>query len=399
MRGAVPLGRWAGVPVGMHWSVLVIAGLLTQIVAQVVLPRTAPGNPDAVYWVAGAVVAVVFMASLLAHELAHAMVAVHYGIRVERVTLWLLGGVTEFSSEAQAPKADLLIAAAGPLASMLCGALFVGVAAGGAALHAPTIVLASAAWLGITNLILAVFNLLPGAPLDGGRVLRAVLWRRSGNRTRAAITATRVGGALGGGLFGLGVIQAFSGSLLDGLWLGLLGWFLVEMASAERRQVGLRDRLHGIAVGDVMSVVPVTAPGWWTVETFLDRIGRHEHHRVYPVLDFTGRPCGLVSLAALTVLKPDTRMASRVSDVARRLEKVPTTTPDRPLVELLATIRLDPSRDLVLVLEDGWLRGVISQADITRAIHLAELGHKPARPGSRSPLEGQDFSGDHAPWP
>jgi len=380
MNATVPLGRWAGIPVRMHWSVLVVCALLAQVMATVVLPS---GYDLRTRWIAGVVVALLFMVTLLAHELAHAVVARHYGIRVRRITLWLLGGMTEFEDEAASAKSELLVAAAGPLASLGSAAVFGATATIAGRWHLPPVAVTGMGWLAAANVLLGAVNLLPGAPLDGGRVLRAVLWSRTGDRVRATVTAARVGSALGVGFMAWGALQVFGGSL-SGLWLVLLGWFLYEMAIAEQRQTQLGAHLGTLTARQAMTTDPVTASGWWTVDTFLDRTARRQHHRVYPVVDFAGAVCGVMSLSELAALPPEQRMTMRVSTAARPLRKALRVSPDTPLIELARGTRLDPSRDLVLVVEGDRLLGVVSASDIARTMELTALGQRPPGPSTET---------------
>jgi Zn-dependent protease/CBS domain-containing protein len=396
MKGTIPLGRFAGIPLGAHWSVLAMVGLVAQIMALVVLPETAPHYPAAAYWAVGVGTAVLFVVSLLVHELAHALVARHYKVRVERITLWLLGGVSQLATEAPTPRAELLIAGSGPMASVAIGGLFAGVSAAGTALRFPTLALAGMVWLAVANLALAVFNLLPGAPLDGGRVLRAALWKRSGDRDRASARAAQVGRILGALLLAAGFVQALVSNVLGGLWLALVGWFLVGAATAEQSSFAVHRKLAGVLVRDVMTQEPVVAPSWWTVDAFLDRVGRQEHHRAFPVIDFDGRPFGVVNLSDLARLARDSRAVTRVADACQPLGEVPVAAPSDQLAELIATtrLRLRHGRDLILVVENGRLVGVVSPADIARTIELAALQQAPLHPfghgaASTDPAGGQ----------
>jgi Zn-dependent protease len=185
MRPTLKLGTIAGIPIGVHWSVIGIMVVVTDVLAAVVLPDVAAGHSALAYWVTGVIAAISLLASIAVHEVAHAVVAKRNRVAVDRITLWLLGGVSALREEPPTPQAELRVAIAGPIASMAV-ALTAGAAtviAG--ALSAPDLAVAASFWLAMTNGILALFNLLPGAPLDGGRVLRAVLWRRYGDRTRA----------------------------------------------------------------------------------------------------------------------------------------------------------------------------------------------------------------------
>ena len=276
MKQSVRLGRVDGITVGAHWSVGVILVIIAEVLAVSVLPAAYPHERRAVYWTVAIIAAVLFLASLLAHELAHALVARRCGVKVRSITLWMLGGETEFEGEPPTASADARIAVAGPVASLAAGVIFYGV---GAAIHAaggPAIVVAAALWLAVMNVILGLFNLLPGAPLDGGRVLRAVLWRRSGDRERAARAAARAGQVLGAVIIGLGFAGAFTVDYLDGLWLVLIGWFLIAAATAERQTARARAALAGVRVADVMTPHPDLASGWHSVAEFVDEAARSQ---------------------------------------------------------------------------------------------------------------------------
>ena len=210
MKQSVRLGHVGGITVGAHWSVAVILVIIAQVLAVSVLPAAHPHERPAVYWTSGIIAAALFLASLLAHELAHALVARRSGVTVRSVTLWMLGGVTDLEGEPPTAGADFRIALAGPVASLAAGGICYGL---GAAVHAaggPALVVAAASWLAVMNVVLAVFNLLPGAPLDGGRVLRAILWRRYGDRERAERGAARAGQALGVVMMALGAAEALT---------------------------------------------------------------------------------------------------------------------------------------------------------------------------------------------
>jgi Zn-dependent protease len=198
-----------------------------------VLPAALPHQPAVVYWAAAAAAALVFAGSLLAHELAHSLVAQRNGVRVRSITLWMLGGVAELAGEPPNAVADLRIALAGPAASLAQAAVFGGVALAISYSGGSAVAVAAAVWLAVMNGALAVFNMLPGAPLDGGRVLRAVLWRIYQDRMRAAVAAARAGRYLGFAIIAVGLAELLVWGSLGGLWLMLIGWFLTSAARAE----------------------------------------------------------------------------------------------------------------------------------------------------------------------
>ena len=247
MKQSVRLGRVAGIPVGAHWSVAVILVIIAELLAVTVLPGAFPHQSAGLYWVVAGAAAVVFLASLLAHELAHALVARRNGVGVRSITLWMLGGMAELDGDPPSAGADLRIALAGPAASLAAGVVLFGAGVAIGAAGGPGVAVAAATWLAVMNGILAVFNLLPGAPLDGGRVLRAVLWRHYGDRGRAERGAARAGRVLGAVMIGLGIGELLALRSLGGLWLMLIGWFLITAAAAEEKAAAAKTALAGRA--------------------------------------------------------------------------------------------------------------------------------------------------------
>jgi len=270
MNENLSLGRIAGIHVGLNWSLLVIGALIAWSLATGILPAAAPGHTSSAYWTAGVVSAFVYLASLLAHELAHSVVAMRRGVRVEGITLWLFGGVSRFSSESSSPGAQALITFVGPLTSLLLGVVFflVSVALGGGA--SAGLVPATLAWLGYINILLGVFNLLPAFPLDGGRILQSLIWLRTGDRLRATNIAARIGMAFAFLLIAYGLVTFFAaGGLFGGVWSVFLGWFLLSAARSEQTGALIRQALSGISVAEVMTPNPVQAPDDITVEEAL----------------------------------------------------------------------------------------------------------------------------------
>lgn len=241
MRASFRLGRISGIPIGVHWSILFIFGLITWGLADVVLPQRQPGHPTAVYWGAALVTAVLFYLCLLAHELSHALVARRAGLEVRGITLWLFGGVAELGGDARSPEVELRVGAVGPIVSLVLAGVFAGVAALGAWWSAPALLVAMAWWLGTINLTLGLFNLVPAYPLDGGRVLRSLLWRRRGDQEWATLSAARTGEVFALGLITFGLLDLASGGQRGGLWLTGLGWFLHSAARSERQAVVVSD--------------------------------------------------------------------------------------------------------------------------------------------------------------
>ena len=374
MNENLSLGRIAGIHVGLNWSLLVVAALIAWSIATGILPSAVPGQTSSAYWTAGLVSAFVYLASLLAHELAHSIVAVRRGVRVEGITLWLFGGVSRFSSDTSSPGAQALITFVGPLTSLLLGAVFLlGSAAVGGGGQAG-LVSASLAWLGYINILLGVFNLLPAFPLDGGRILHSLIWLRIGNRLRATRIAARIGMAFAFLFIAYGLITFFAaGSLIGGVWSVFLGWFLLSAARAEEASGLIRQALSGISVGDVMTPNPVQAPDDISIEEALHGYVLTSRHSTFPTHDASGRLSGLLTMAALKNVAPDARAKTLIKDVTCPLDKVATASPADPVTNLL-DISDGCSEGRTLVVDGGRLVGIISPSDVSRLMQRSLSG-------------------------
>lgn len=365
------LGTVAGVSVGLHWSVLGVVALLVVIVSTG-MAAAYPGHSALVYVVAGLLAAVLFGLSLLAHEVAHAVVARRNGVDVEDITLWLLGGVARLKGDASTPGADFRIAVVGPLVSLLAAVAFAVLTWLAAAVGIGEPWTPVLGYLAGVNALLAVFNLIPAAPLDGGRVLRAALWAWRGDRTAAAVWSARVGRAFGLLLLAVGVLGFLFG-FGGGFWWVLLGLFVLVVASAEERQAELGSALAGLRVRDVMTQDPDTAPGDANVEQFLHQTAMLRRHSAFPLLDEGGRLEGLITLNRMKAVQPEERGHVSLRRAACPPEEVPLARPDEPLDELLP--RMSGCTDgRALVFSEGHLVGIVSPSDISRAVALRGLG-------------------------
>ncbi|MFI9592755.1 M50 family metallopeptidase [Nonomuraea sp. NPDC052265] len=373
MRQTLRFGRVAGIPVGAHWSALGIVALVVVALGSGVLATAAPGAGRTAYWVAGVVIGLLLMASLLAHELAHALTAKRCGMEVESVTLWALGGVTEFRDEARTPAGEVATAAAGPAASLLLSGLAFAVAA----VLPPGVPRAAAAWLAMMNLILGVFNLLPGSPLDGGRVLHGLLWSRYGDRARADAGAARSGYGIGLALTFAGFMVIWVWSPLGGMWLVITGWYIAGAARSEILSRTARRGLGGVSVRDVMTATPDLAPAWLTVQGLVDTVVLGSHQSVFPVVGFDGAPLGVVSLESLLAVPAERRADTRVEALVMGQKPPRVLSPDDDAAALLER----PSRTgglRAVVVEGGLVTGMITDADLGRTLQQALL--RPAAP-------------------
>jgi CBS domain-containing protein len=226
------------------------------------------------------------------------------------------------------------------------------------------------------NLLLAVFNLLPAFPLDGGRILRALLWRRSGDHLGATRAAATVGHGFGILMIVLGVLELITMGNLSGIWLVFLGWFLNSSAQAEARSVLLHDALSGVLVREVMSPDPMRVPDWITLDELLHAYVLPNRFSAFPVRDFNGNVVGMVTLADLKAVPAELRPARRVRDITRPLNAVPIARPDEPLLDLFARFR-PATGERALVFDNSQLVGIVSPTDVTRAVQKAALLHRP----------------------
>ena len=373
MRASISLGRIAGIKVGVNASVFLIVAILVFGLATGQLPAAYPGRSVIAYAIGAIVAAVLFLASLLAHELAHSVVARRNGIEVESIVLWLLGGVAQLRGEAKTPGADFRIAIVGPLTSLVLAVVFGLAAAVVASLSTAGLPFGVLMYLAVTNAVLAVFNLIPAAPLDGGRVLRAALWQWRGSRHTAAINAARAGRIFGFILIALGVVQLVTGRGLDGVWLALIGWFVVSAATAEEQQARLSGRIAGLQVGHVMAARPTVLDGNLSVADFIAQVALTHQYSTYPLVDPYGRLTGLVTLNRVRAVPPELRAATRLQEIACAPNEVPTARPEEPLVELLERMHGCADGRAVVVDEAGRVVGVLSASDVARALQLADL--------------------------
>ncbi len=380
-QGSIKLGRILGVPVAMDPGVVVIGVLLSWLLATAILPRGAPEHVGTAYWSVAIVGALLFLGSLLAHEMAHSIIARRNGVEVEGITLWLFGGFAQFTSEPRSPGAEFRISAAGPAASIAVAALFIGGAVGLDAAGVPTLYTTLLAWLGLINGFLGVFNLLPGAPLDGGRVLASALWKLRGDRVAGRIGAAKVGRAVGLGIAGLGVAEMLFLGGFTGLWTIFIGWFIHNAARAEHAYFASERALGDLRVRDAMSPGREHVRTWTTVADLVEGPLRSTRQSAVPVLDWNGAPAGLVTLEDVSRVPAEQWAATEVVRLLRRGEEVPTVGLDVRLVDVMEHLGGRPDGTAIVVDDEGHAVGVIGPDDLRRAVELGSL----RRPGRATP--------------
>ena len=390
MRAGMRLGHVGGVEIFADWSLLVVFALIAYSLAAGVFPSWHPdwGTPVALATALGA--ALLFLASVLVHELAHALVGRLGGVRVRRITLFMLGGIAHLEGEPRTWRTELVMAAAGPVTSFVLGFAFLwlaGLVAGpievdpadpGSALAALSPLATLLAWLGPVNLMLAAFNLLPGFPLDGGRVLRALLWGASGNLRRATRWASWSGRVLGGVLVGTGLLMLFGlaapllgGGPASGLWLMFIGWFLHSAALASYAELVVKETLSAVPVARLMQTRLTRVDPDLTVQRLAEEHMMASGQRVLPV-ERGGRFLGLVSLSDLQKSEPRAWSRMSAAEIMTPVERLAWVRPGADAGEALAELARRNVNQLP-VLDDDRLVGLLRREDLIKWLALHKV--------------------------
>ncbi|MFC1918180.1 site-2 protease family protein [Chloroflexota bacterium] len=383
MRGGFRIGRLFGFDLRVHYTWFLALGLISWSLAGSFFPQQYPGWSAATYWWLGIVAALFLFVSVLLHELAHSLVARARDLPVGSITLFIFGGVSNLEEEPQTPGIEFTMALVGPLTSIFLGFVLWGVIfllAGmpvsfgelfiGNKLNTPLEALIG--YLALINMVLGVFNLMPGFPLDGGRVLRSVIWGATGNLSRATTISSTVGRLMGWVFIAFGVFQLFTGNVLGGIWIAFIGWFLNSAADASRRDLTLREHLSGIPVSRVLAPDKGCVSPELSVEDVVRDVFFRQQRRAVPVC----RDNKLEGILTLTDVRelPQEKWAQAI--VAEIMTKNPLFSV-APEDDLSTALHLIAQHDInqVLVLRQGQLEGIISRADIIRYLQVSkELG-------------------------
>ncbi len=364
---SVTLFKLFGFAVRVDLSWLLIAALITWSLARGVFPREFPALEAATYWIMGVAGALGLFLSIIFHELCHSLVARRFGLEMRGITLFIFGGVAEMTEEPPSPRAEFLMAGAGPLSSILLGgaALALHYAA---RLHLGVPVDGVLTYLGWINLALAGFNLIPAFPLDGGRMLRAVLWGRRGNIKWATRISSTIGSGFGMVLIVLGAISFLTGNLVGGVWWFLIGMFMRGAAGQSYRQLVLRRALEGEPVSRFMSTDPVTVDPDTYVRDLVENYIYRTHHKLYPVVD-DGSLKGCVTISQIKEVPREKWDWTRVRDIASSCSERNTIAPDVDAMEALTRMRQHTVSRLMVV-EDGRLMGILSLKDLMHFLSM-----------------------------
>jgi Zn-dependent protease len=377
------LGRLFGIEIRLDFSVLIVFALVVYSLGAALFPRWHPAWGAGLTWGVALAAGILFFASLLAHELAHSVVAKLRGIPVPRITLFVFGGVSELEREPNTPATELLIAIVGPAMSALLGLVFtwLGAALAGTDFAHEVFLDPEAAmahlgpgatlflWLGPINFMLAFFNLIPGFPLDGGRVLRAILWGISGDLQSATLWASNMGRAFAWGLMGLGVLQALGGAFVQGVWLLLIGWFLNNAARNSYTQLLVQQAFDDLIVGNLMRThFEVIGPDV-TLEEFVNDFLLRSAQSAWPVVD-EGKNVGLITFDDARDTQESERASQTVGDVMSPVdEHLSPELGGRDALRALAESETDP----LPVMRGDHIVGLLHRGDIARWLALHQL--------------------------
>lgn len=375
MQGGFRIARIAGIEIGVHYTWLIAFVLVTWTLAQGFFPQSYPGWDAATYWATGVAAALLLFGSVLVHELAHSFVAQARGVPVRSITLFIFGGVSAMETEAQTARDELWIAAVGPATSAVLAAAFWALLQVAQPKTDP--LAATLGYLALVNAMLAAFNLLPGFPLDGGRVLRAILWLATRSFSRATRLAAGAGQVFAFLLIGLGVFQALGGNFLGGIWIAFIGWFLMGAADASRREVEVREAFQSVRVEMVMDRAPETVAQSVPVEELVYDCFLGKGRRALPVCQ-DDRILGIVTLTDVRKVDRDQWATARVADIMTR-HPLHAVQPESAIAEALR-LMAEGSLNQVLVIKGEKLVGLLSRSDIIRYLQFrSELGLPPSR--------------------
>lgn len=354
-----------GIPLEIDASWLFVFFLVAATLTTSYFPAALPDQVPTVYVALGLVTAIAFFASLVLHELAHSLVARAGGLRVSRVTLFVFGGISQLEDEPKSPGSEFVMAVAGPLTSLLIGVACWGLTVAGGLAGAPEWALVPFDYLAIINVALAVFNLLPGFPLDGGRVLRSILWAATGDLMKATKWASRAGQGLGTALIAVAVFGVLNGTF-DFVWLAVMGWFMSTLAAGAYRQQLTRVRLAEVPISAIMSSPAVLVPADLSLEQMGHSYFLAGRHPRYPVVD-DGRVIGLIDIERVGEVPRSLWAETTVGEVATKNLEDAVARPEASVDSILP--QLEPGGPgAILVVEDGRLAGIVTRSDIIKLV-------------------------------
>jgi len=391
MNSNVKLGRISGIEIGLHYSWFIIAALIVFSLGEhfrQVNPNWGAGE----IWIAALFTAVLFFVTLLLHELAHSLVAQSRGLKVRAITLFALGGVSQIQDDATDAKTEFWVAIAGPIASLIIGFSCLGIALGlgwQRSTEPHTAAIGVLVWLGYINIALAFFNMIPGFPLDGGRVLRSLVWAITKNADRSTRIAARFGQVVAFLFILDGIWRYFSGAGFGGLWIAFIGWFLMDAAKASYAEVGTTAALRGMRVYDVMSRDCVIVDRGMSLKDFVDIYLLKTGQRCFAVED-QGRLVGIITPFDVSNISRDRWDETTVREAMRPLQELHVITPDTPVLDALKLMARNDVNQLPVV-ANGTLQGMVSRSQLVQLLQVRSVLQLPATYRSTLQRRGEEL--------
>ncbi|MCK5308696.1 MAG: site-2 protease family protein [Zetaproteobacteria bacterium] len=373
MQKGFKLFKVIGIQISLDYTWFIIFALVAWTLSQGYFPSVVPGLAMWIYIAMGVVSSLLLFASILLHELSHSYVANRLGMDIRGITLFIFGGIAELSREPDDPRMELKIAIAGPIASGVLAILFWLIKEGLTAMALFPLVASVCSYLVIINIVVVIFNMIPGFPLDGGRVLRAIWWMKSGDLQRATMVAGRVGKGFALFLIFFGILQTFTGNIIGGLWMVFIGIFLQQAAESGYREVLIKNSLSGIRVGDVMTREVVTVHPDDSLQVIVDDYLFRHHCVSFPVVA-ASRLVGMLNLGDIRAVPKEKWRETRVRDVMEPVTQHSLASPEETAIEVLSKMAtLGVGRFPVVHM--GKLVGIISRRDIMKLMAFKrELG-------------------------
>lgn len=368
---SIKLGRIMGIPVRIHYTLWLVFVLIAWSLAYGYMPRQYPNLSQFTYWTIGIASAIILFASVLIHELSHSYIAKKNGLPIARITLFFFGGVSEMSEEPQDPGLEVRMAAAGPLMSFLIAGVLGGLWYVTGLAKVPVAVTATLGYGALINATLAVFNLVPAFPLDGGRVFRGSIWKRSGNLIGATRTATRVSEALSLIMMLGGFAAIILGDFVDGIWIVVLGWFIKSGAETSLRQTIVGETLSGVVASDIMTREVATVPPDMTVQQLVADYFLVHPHGGYPVVK-DGKILGIITLQCVRAFPKEARGTVTVAQAMIPLARAITVRPSSNALDIFQRLARGDVGS-VLVVEDDRLLGIVARGDLMRTIQTRQM--------------------------
>jgi Zn-dependent protease len=369
-RGGIPIGKPFGIQLRLHYSWFLIFALVTYLLAGAYFPSVYPGWALSARIAAGLITSILFFASVVVHELMHSLVAQHQGVPVKSITLFIFGGVSEITSEPKTAGDEFRMAFVGPLSSLVLGGIFFGIYfwLKSSSAFPAQFVTGIAFWLGYINLALGVFNLIPGFPLDGGRVLRSIIWARNQDLRRSTRIASNAGRVVGFLFIFGGIYLIFTGNWFNGIWLALIGWFLESAAVGSYQQLLMQEMLKGHVASEIMSTDCAVVPPDMTIDHLVNGNILTTGRRCFPVASGS-QMIGLMTLRDIQVVPRDRWTTETVQQAMTPFDKLKYVRPDEELSTVMRILAED-NVNQVPVVQDGKIIGMVTRENLLNFVNV-----------------------------